>query len=356
MSKKAFCSGQEPKWQGLHHCTPCLKCVSLLGVMKDTPLISVIIPVHNGSATIRACLEALCASFYTRFETIVVDDCSTDASVDIIRSYPVELIKLDAHGGASRARNTGARAARGEVYFFIDSDCIVKPDTLEMVERAFREHTLSLIGGTYTPLPHDRGFFNTFQSIFINHAETRNPEPDYVATHAMVIGKDVFESSGGFREDFMPIIEDVEFSHRLRDSGVELLMRPEIQVGHIFNFNLWRSLKNACRKSRYWVRYSLKKGDILADSGTASRGLKAMAACSITSMLLFLVGLLTGSIFLLLLPPLPLFLGLILNAGLIEAFFRHGGPAFGLMAVPYYSLIYPLAAVAGGLAGLMGKQ
>jgi len=324
--------------------------------MENSPLISVIIPVHDGSATIGICLDALCGSDHDSFEAIAVDDGSADGSADIAGKYPVRLVRLPEQKGASAARNAGAREAKGKALFFIDADCVVAPGTLRQVEQAFKERPEDAAGGTYTPLPHDRGFFNTFQSIYINHSETKSPEPDYIATHAMVIGKDVFERSGGFNENFMPILEDVELSHRLRESGVNLIMRPEIQVSHIFNLNLWRSLKNAYIKSRYWVRYSLIKGDILADSGTASIGLKAMAACTITSLLLFLFGLLTGSILILLLPPLPLFFGLILNAGVIEAFFRHGGTFFGLMAVPYYSLVYPLAAAAGGVAGLLGKK
>jgi GT2 family glycosyltransferase len=323
--------------------------------MQDIPLISVIIPNLNGSATLDRCLEAACSSDYRDFEVIVVDDHSSDGSVGIIKSYPVRLIELESHGGASAARNAGARAARGEALFFIDADCVVAPDTLQKAASAFREHPAEVTGGTYTPIPYDKGFFSAFQSIYINHSETHSPEPDYIATHAMVIGREVFERSGGFKEDFMPILEDVELSHRLKKMGVNLIMRPEIEVRHIFNFTALRSLKNAYRKSRYWVRYSVANRDLLANSGTASIGLKAMAACTLTSLALFLLGIFTGSILILLLPPLPLLFGLIFNAGIIEAFFRHGGPVFGLMAVPYYTLVYPLAAAAGGVSGLIDR-
>ena len=80
--------------------------------------------------------------------------------------------------------------------------------------------------------------------------------------------------SGGFKENFLPILEDVEFSHRLRRTGFKLTMNPEILVRHIFNFTLIKSLKNAFRKSLYWTIYSLKNKDLLTDSGTASIELK----------------------------------------------------------------------------------
>jgi glycosyltransferase involved in cell wall biosynthesis len=323
--------------------------------MGKFPLISVIIPAYNASSTIGICLRAVCASEYDNFEVIVVDDSSADKTSGVASGYPAELIKLSPHRGASAARNAGALAAKGQALFFIDADCVVAPDTLMKVSQAFSDHPGDVIGGTYTPIPYDRGFFSTFQSIYINHSETHSPEPDYIATHAMVIGRDIFERTGGFREDFMPILEDVDLSHRLRESGIRLVMRPEIEVAHIFNFNLRRSLKNAYRKSRYWVRYSMGKGDILADSGTASIGLKAMAACTGAALVLFMLGLLTGSTLILLLPPLPFLLGMIINAGIIESFFHHGGYVFGLMAVPYYTLVYPMAAAAGGIAGLIDR-
>ena len=101
------------------------------------PLISVIIPNHNSEKTIGHCLEAVYGSTHNNFEVIVVDDCSADASVSIIEQYPCRLQKLKEHGGASMARNTGAKNCKGEILFFIDADCLVQPDTLSIVASAF---------------------------------------------------------------------------------------------------------------------------------------------------------------------------------------------------------------------------
>ena len=234
------------------------------------PFISVIIPNRNGADTIGKCLEGVYSSEYKNFEAIVVDDCSEDDSVEIIEKFPCRLVRLESHGGASKARNTGARQAKGEALFFIDADCVLNLDTLATAVEAFRRHKDKVVGGTYTPLPYDRGFYSTFQSIFINYSETKYKEPDYVATHAMLISRELFTESGGFNEDFLPILEDVEFSHRLRKAGTKLIMLPELTVRHIFNFTLGRSLRNALRKSMYWTMYSIRNRDLLADSGTAS--------------------------------------------------------------------------------------
>src|SRR5512136_807262 len=86
----------------------------------NEPTITLVIPNYNGSATIARCLEAAVASGLAAREIVVVDDCSTDGSVEIIRRYPCTLVRLDRHSGAGAARNAGARSANGEYLFFID--------------------------------------------------------------------------------------------------------------------------------------------------------------------------------------------------------------------------------------------
>ena len=248
--------------------------------------ISVIIPVYNGSSTIEKCLEAAFASGYDNFEVIVVDDCSIDNTAEIARKFPCIFFRLDENSGASKARNTGARNSTGDILFFIDADCILQKDTLINVNKTFNEfssiqptsgnerYSGIVIGGTYTKIPYDDVFFSTFQSIFINYSETKKGQPDYIAGHAMAIESDLFAKSNGFPESFLPIIEDVEFSHRLRKMGVRLEMHPEILVQHIFNFTFLKSMKNAFKKSKYWTAYSLGNKDMLSVSGTASVELK----------------------------------------------------------------------------------
>jgi len=323
-----------------------------------SPLISVIIPNHNGEKTIGRCLEAALASRYKNFEVVVVDDCSTDNSAAIIEKYPCKLIRLSDHGGASKARNTGARNAEGELLFFIDSDCLLLPDTLNIAAAAASDTGPGvIIGGTYTWLPYDATFFSIFQSIFIHYSETKNAQnPDYIATHAMLITRELYLKSGGFNENFMPILEDVEFSHRLKKNGLKMVIRPEIQVQHIFNFTLLKSLRNGIRKSKYWSLYSIKNRDLLADSGTASLEFKFnVISCFINFTLLFLAIFLEKGVFI-----LPIVLLLIinfyLNRNLIRAFFQVCGPFFAFAAVLYYTFIYPIAVGIGTFSSIFSQH
>lgn len=323
--------------------------------LQGTHFVSVIIPNRNGGATIGKCLEAAFSSRFEGFEVIVVDDASEDQSVEIIEGFPCRLIRLEQHSGASRARNVGALESVGDILFFIDADCLLMEDTLSIAQKSlFEEGEDAVIGGSYTPVPYDGRFFSLFQSVFVNFSETRSPRsPDYIAAHAMVMEGRVFRESGGFPEEFLPILEDVELSHRLRRSGYRLVMNPDLLVRHIFNFSLLDSIRNAIRKSMYWTMYSMGHRDVLADSGTASRALKFNVISQLIILLWLLLWIWTGKPFLWAPIPPTLALNLLINMGLIRAFFRAKGFLFAILALFYYLTLYAFAVAAGAFAGIV---
>ena len=318
-------------------------------------LISVIIPNRNSAATLAKCLAAARASQHGNFEIIVVDDASEDNSIEVIERHACRLVRLAQHGGAAKARNAGASHSRGRILFFTDADCLLQPDTLALAARTLAlEGANAIVGGTYTPAPHDRHFFSRFQSVFIHYFETRHaPAADYVATHALAVDAAVFRSNRGFAEHVRPILEDVEFSHRLRRAGCRLVMNPAIQVQHIFNYSLLRSLRNAFTKSLHWTIYSIANRNLLADSGTASVGLKLNVLVLATSAGLLSAFVLTGNMILLAFIALALAFDLYVNRGLLLAYRRTEGLGFALMAALYYLSLYPLAVGAGAAGGVL---
>lgn len=316
--------------------------------------ISVIIPNYNGGATIGKCLESIFLSGYDNFEVIVVDDCSDDNSIEIISGFPCKLIRLEKRSGAAKARNIGAFESRGGILFFTDTDCILQKNTLSIACRVISEKGNGIIaGGTYTREPYDKGFFSLFQSIYINHTETKNKDnPDYVATHAMAISAKTFRESSGFSEDFLPILEDVEFSHRFKKKGIRLVICPDMLVQHIFNYSLYGSIKNAARKSKHWTMYSINNRDLFADSGAASIELKVnvssyfLGLMLLFSWIIFRINLLLYTLLL-----IAVF-NIFVNKRLLHAFYKARGTIFALLAFIYYTLVYPLAVGTGVISGI----
>ncbi len=317
--------------------------------------ISIIIPNYNKADTIGKCLEAAFSSEYENFEVTVIDDHSNDNSVEIIKRYPCKLICLESRAGTSKARNLGAQQSNGDIIFFTDADCLLQKDTLSIINRTMSNANPDfIIGGTYTRIPYDKRFFSVFQSVFVNCSETKKLEnPDYIAAHALIMDASVFARSGGFTEDFLPIIEDVEFTHRLRKAGYKLAMNPDIQVQHIFNFSLLRSLRNAFRKSAYWCMYSLKNRDLLVDSGAASAELKANVISYFLSLLCLMLWIVLEEPIFAYLLPLILFFNTFISRRLLRAFVETKGIVFAGMATLYYTMLYPIPVGFGTLTGVM---
>lgn len=104
--------------------------------MKDFGLVSIITPSYNCSKYIGKTIESIISQTYKNWELLVVDDCSTDNSRDIITGYSlidcrIKLIKLDKNSGAGVARNVAIEAAKGKFIAFLDSDDVWFSDKLE---------------------------------------------------------------------------------------------------------------------------------------------------------------------------------------------------------------------------------
>ena len=113
-------------------------------MQKTIPAVSIVIPMYNTEKYIGECLDSILAQTFQDFEVIVVDDCSTDKSCDVVESYlpkfnrrggvdKLQLLRSEKNSGgrAGIPRNTGIRLSRGEYIMFVDSDDAITPTALE---------------------------------------------------------------------------------------------------------------------------------------------------------------------------------------------------------------------------------
>lgn len=98
-------------------------------------LVSIIMPCYNAEQYIKDSINSVLNQTYPHFELIIIDDLSTDNSINIINSFSdnrIKLIQLTQNGGAGVARNTGIEAAQGRFIAFLDSDDLWRPNKLEV--------------------------------------------------------------------------------------------------------------------------------------------------------------------------------------------------------------------------------
>ena len=107
--------------------------------------ISIIVPVYNSSKYLNRCLDSLINQTYKNLEIIIVDDGSTDDSLDIIKKYSIKYGKLikfftQKNSGQGKARNVGLKNATGDLIAFVDSDDSIELDMYEKMVSALVNH------------------------------------------------------------------------------------------------------------------------------------------------------------------------------------------------------------------------
>lgn len=117
------------------------------------PLVSVITPTYNAAKFIRNTIDSVKQQTYPHWELLLIDDCSTDETVQIIqeelKDSRIHLITLTHNGGAAVARNTGITAAKGRYIAFLDSDDLWLPQKLEKQVQFMQEKDIAFSFSRY---------------------------------------------------------------------------------------------------------------------------------------------------------------------------------------------------------------
>jgi GT2 family glycosyltransferase len=212
------------------------------------PLLSVIILNFDGRRWLPACLDAVAAQREApAFETIVVDNGSTDGSVDLVRaSYPgVRLIEAGANRGFAGGNNLGARGAAGDWLVFLNNDTVPDPAWLSALWRAQAARPgFDLITSRLVFLDDPAivdsagdGYLRAGGAFKHGHggdaASFATPREVFGACGgAFMIRRRAFEALGGFDDRFFMIYEDVDLSYRARLRGQRVWYAADAIVRH----------------------------------------------------------------------------------------------------------------------------
>lgn len=205
---------------------------------RDTPRpvrASVIIPTYNRAGRIGYCLDALrnqdCAQ---AFEVIVVDDGSTDDTLQVLARYPEVQRVSQANAGPAAARNRGVREASGEIVLFTDDDCEPFPNWLTEMLKAFDDPDVVGAKGVYRsrqPEPAARFVQIEYEDRYRMMA--RQATIDFIDTYSAAFRRDRFIESGGYDTAFpIACCEDSELSYRMSARGWRMVFVQTAIVWH----------------------------------------------------------------------------------------------------------------------------
>jgi len=181
------------------------------------PRISVIIPVYNGAATVADTLTALLAQTGVRdaMEVLVIDNNSADNTVEIVRRFPVTLLR-ETRPGPSMARNTGLAAARGEVIVCLDADTLPTRRWLAELVKPLEDPAVVIVGGavlTYDPQNAAERYLDASGIYNAGHNVMAKVFP-FATGMNMAIRASALREAGGWEAAFR-WGEDVDLSHRI---------------------------------------------------------------------------------------------------------------------------------------------
>lgn len=208
--------------------------------------ISVIIPVYNGESELAQCLGALGKSLVAPLEILVVDDCSTDGSRDVAERLGARVLSTGVNSGPAKARNLGAREARGEILFFLDADVVAHTDAVGRVERAFAANpAVDAVIGSYDDNPAEADFLSQYKNLmhcFVH--QTGHEQASTFWSGCGAIRRDVFLAHSGFDESYArPAIEDIELGYRLYQANHKMVLDKDLRVKHLKRWTFWNLLK-----------------------------------------------------------------------------------------------------------------
>jgi len=208
--------------------------------MKNNPLVSVIIVNYNGKTYLEKCLESLMKINYKNYEIILVDNNSTDTSIEFVKNtYPsITIIKLNDNYGFAEPCNIGAKNAKGELLLFLNNDTEVNSNFLgEMVKVLEHDPKIaicqSLLVKTNGEIDSSGDFVDVLGRAYSSKNKVNEVKKILSARGAsMLVRKDSFWDLGGFDKKFFASFEDVDLGWRAWIWGYQIVLVPNSVVYH----------------------------------------------------------------------------------------------------------------------------
>ncbi|HEY3104444.1 MAG TPA: glycosyltransferase family 2 protein [Pyrinomonadaceae bacterium] len=262
----------------------------------SNPVVTVIIPTYNRRRWIGECLDSIKAQTYKNLETLVIDDCSTDETVEWLRHTPdydfVTVHVQPQNGGASVARNTGIKMARGELIVFIDSDDLLAPNHIEKAVAIFNaEENIGLFAcdstiiGTEGEVLHSGRTWHEIQSEIRNYpvrTGVRKLKDVFIFSNifpGFTLPKRVFAQVGDFDQSIFPM-DDYDLMLRVAGAGYGIYYCHEplaLRREHSGQCSGPTNSVDTCRKQILTLEAALKRNPELRKAGPEIRKRMAQA-------------------------------------------------------------------------------
>lgn len=213
--------------------------------MKQYHFYSVIVPSFNRREEIRELLNSFTHLQFPKekYELIIADDGSIDGTADLVKEFQQTCgftlhFYRQENCGPGAARNMGMEKAKGDFFIFIDSDCTVSPQWLQAIDADLQREQADAFGGPDSfrdDFPPLLKAINYSMTSFITTGGIRGHKKKglgkyYPRSFNMGLSREIYEKIGGFGG--LRHGQDIEFSHRIIQSGAKVILVPGAVVYH----------------------------------------------------------------------------------------------------------------------------
>lgn len=203
--------------------------------------ISAVVPVYNGQRFIADCLNSLLKQTRKFDEIIVVDDGSTDDTVEMVKKFPVKLMELKGNKGRSYARNVGLAEIKSDFVLFVEADAIYSSNFLKLCLKHFKNPKVAGVIGKQEVWNRGEGVWAKCKS-----AEREANFLDYKPFSAWLYRVSLVKKLKGFDES-LDFGEDVDLARRVQGMGYALKYEQKAVWKHYEPVSLLKILR------RQWV-------------------------------------------------------------------------------------------------------
>jgi GT2 family glycosyltransferase len=259
-----------------------------MSTRDSLPLVTVVVPVLNGEATVGDCLTSLTRMDFPpeQREILVVYQPSTDRTLEIVQRHPVGIV-VEERRGVSYARNRGIQESHGKYIAFLDADCSASVGWLrELVNGLAAGSAAAGEAVSFPPrTPVER--YAAIRKPMWRESTRHGRDHPWFLLGTAALRREVFEQVGLFDTTFPPGAEDIDFCWRFFDAGLEVVECPKAIAFHrnrVTRQALWRqhvgyargqatlSRKYPDRAAWSWQREVLAWLDLLQGAGKVAGG------------------------------------------------------------------------------------
>lgn len=192
--------------------------------MSEKPYLSIVIPLYNKEKQIGKTIESVLSQLFSDYELIIVNDGSTDNSLQVVGGYNDERIHIlnQANAGVSAARNRGMSESKGEYVFLLDADDRLLPDALNILVSSSNDADI-IIGSfnqTTTEGVVSRTFINSINGIVNNPYKAYCKKKIFLRIGNMFVKRIFLNEKGQFFRTDLSLYEDEEWMLRLMEDAI----------------------------------------------------------------------------------------------------------------------------------------